>query len=146
MNRSVKLFFCACVALGIVGFAGAQEAGPAVGKPPTTQVIKPRRNFLAMAREVLGKMTLTDTQKGQVKVLYKTSTAKVKELRQEAKGSTDKEALKTERAAFVKDFRESLFKILTPEQVTQFKQIHKDLVKKEKEGESKTTIHPSLAV
>jgi len=142
MIKPFKLIAGAIIALGIVGFAAAQDAGPAAGAPPAVKPPARHKNFMSMARDVLEKMTLTDAEKAQIKDLYKDSFAKVKEIQAEAKTSTDPAAMKAKRGAFVKEFRENLFKILTPEQVTEFKSIHKQLVKEEEDAQNKPVAKP----
>jgi len=121
MNRPLKALAGALIAFGIVGFAAAQDAGPAAGSPPVTAVAKPHKNFLAISHELLEKMNFSDAQKAQLTDLWKKTTADVKALRQEAKTATDKAALKEKRKALQKTFRESLKTILTPAQQVQLK-------------------------
>jgi Spy/CpxP family protein refolding chaperone len=121
------------IAAGLVTLALGQVGGTTGGTPSTNGQAHhaPR---LVVEREILGKLSLTEAQKGQIKDVVTKLMAEVKEARQQAKGSTDKTALHAKTKELWASYEKSLHAILTPAQQVQYKQLHKEYKAKEAAG------------
>jgi hypothetical protein len=115
------------IPVAVLAFAAsqvaAQQATP-VGPGPSHST--QHGNRLAVEREILGKLGLSASQKDQVKQLVEKQLAEMKALRQAAKGTQDKAALRARHKELHESYVKSLGSILTASQLKEYKALHKE--------------------
>lgn len=112
------------IAVGLAALATAQTVPAA----PSTAQVKGQKHVprIMEEREILSKLDLTETQKGQIKDMVTDLMSKLKAARQEAKGSADKSALHEKTRGLWKEYEQSLRSILNRAQQAQYKRFHKE--------------------
>ena len=124
MNKTLITIIAAIFAAVSMTSAHAQVAGPQGGAPTGVQnggAVGARGGHagggMKKLTAALEKLNLTDAQKSQVKALTAKTESEVKAIGAKVKAGTEtKEQAKPEMQSLVKNFRQSLAKILTKDQ------------------------------
>ncbi|HWD37257.1 MAG TPA: hypothetical protein VG944_00280 [Fimbriimonas sp.] len=136
MKRTLLLILCSTATLGAATFASAQAAGP-VGGAPSVEAPKVKRGPLVIEREIFAKLNLSADQQKQIRELVKKLGKDLKAMRQANKAKPDKDELHKKQLEIRKSYLDSLKTILTPDQLKQYRELHKDLRKKQAEERKK---------
>lgn len=129
--KSVSLFVGFCVIGGSsIGFASAQDAGPIGGPPPLRAPIN-RPNPAAIEREIIGKLGLLPDQMKQVNALEKELAKDLKAIREDP-NLTDKQMAQQKQRDARMHYVDELMKIFTPDQTTQYRQLHREYQQKQR--------------
>ncbi|CAN5375150.1 hypothetical protein BH11ARM1_BH11ARM1_13970 [soil metagenome] len=107
----------------VIGFAGAQAAGPTQGTSQLGVASKGagHGNMRKIQQEILAKLNLTTDQKAKLKAHQESMKTKLKALKEETAQTADKTAIKEKMKAFRKEQQDALEAILTTDQKETFK-------------------------
>lgn len=123
----VKVMLVGVMGVGSVCVAVAQTTGPAGDMQMATTAPEMREakgmegRPLDRLRESLGKLNLTEEQRGQVRELFEDVRAKIQQVREEADGKMDE--MREKARPIVQDAREKLRKILDEKQQKKLREL-----------------------
>lgn len=139
-------FFVVVASLGVAASAHAQAAGPKTGTPPT-QGSKAgakidRKEMQKINEEILAKLNLTDDQKDKLKKHREEMTAKLKDLRKQAKGDPKNEDLRGKIRELQKENAAFLKQTLTKDQMREYTKLRREKLKELRDKQGDKTIKP----